>query len=77
MKSEFLSAGTGAAVLQGQEQVFPHAAREARRSGRLPPHHHVHQEGDFLFKTTLSSFLRVLDRSLVAKMGFGSQRKVG
>lgn len=57
LKCVFLPADTGAAVLQGQEQVFPHSARETRRSGRLPPHHNVHQKGDskkILFALTSS-----------------------
>lgn len=60
LRSMLLSAETGAAVLQGQEQVFPHSACETRRSGRFPPHHYVHQKGDlcdfslFFFPPSLS-----------------------
>lgn len=46
VKPLFCSTETAAAVLQRQEQVFPHSAGETRRSGRFPPHHNVHQKGD-------------------------------
>lgn len=51
----FVSAEGAAAVLQGQEQVFPHSARETRRSGRFPPHHHVQPQGDSSSSSSSSS----------------------